>query len=206
MKALIRYKHGTPPHSVMTGTTEELIAEMSNKFEVMEHNGFYFDKKNPRKSPPLRKMFRAPHPPHDYFVIIDADKWQDKLDKTLLPVTEVEADGNRRWGGGAWVIAFVYSNRGNFVVKGYHDEVKDHLEDQRRNGMKFFVNYSMWDGGAHRDWWSTSDSHIRISSPDKSNRFRWVVTKRGEGWNTLAELKFRRMPKRWIPEIDELTR
>lgn len=202
MKVLIRYKHGTPPHSVMTGTDEQLVAALSEKFDVMEHKGFYFDKKNARTSPPFRKMMRAPHPKHDYYMIVDADKWQNKLDKTKLPEEEIAADGRRRWGGGAWVIAFVYSNRGNFVLKGYHYEVENHLKGL---GLRYFVNYSMWCGGQHRDWWQISAKDVRISEPDKYNRFKWTITKRGKDWKTVAEIRFKRLPKRWVPEIDALT-
>lgn len=203
MKALIRYMHGTPPHAVMTGTEEQLVAALSEQFEVMEHNGFYFDKKNPRTSPPLRRMLRAPHPPHDYYIIVDTDKWQNKQNKTKLNETDVPADGRKRWGGGAWVIAFVYSNKGNFVLKGYHHEVESHLTGL---GLRYFVNYTMWSGGQHRDWWQISAKDVRISEPCKHNRFRWTITKRGRDWTTITELKFKRLPKSWVPEIDALTR
>ena len=80
----------------MSGTEERLVAALAEQFDVMEHNGFYFDKKNPRTAPPLRRMLRAPHPPHDYYIIVDADKWQNKLDKTKLPEQEIPADGRKR--------------------------------------------------------------------------------------------------------------
>lgn len=200
MKALVRYKHGTPPHAVMSGTQEELEEALAERFEVMEHNGFYFDKKNPRTAPPLRKLLRAPHPKHDYYMIIDGDKWQNKLDKTKLPETDVPADGKKMWGGGAFVIAFIYSNRGNFVLKGYHNEVQKKLDSM--DGLKYFVNFSMWSGGQHRDWWQVSGKGVYMREPDKSNKFKWKIYRYKD--KVEQTLTFKRLPKRWIPEIEAL--
>jgi len=202
MKALVRYKRGTPPHAVMSGTIEELEAALTEKFEMMEHNEFYFDKKNPLAAPPLRRMMRAPYPPHNYYMMVDADKWQAQLDKTKLPESEVKAEGIRMWGGGAWVIAFVYSNRGNFVLKGYHNEVKKELDSM--NGLKYFVNFSMWFGGTHRDWWQVSGKGVYMREPDKSNKFKWKIYRYKSEDNDRRELTFKRLPKRWIPEIAAL--
>jgi hypothetical protein len=201
MKALVRYKYGTPPHAVMSGTDEELKAALAERFDFMEHNGFYFDKANPLSAPPLRKMFDGPYPKHDYYMILDADKWQNKLDTKKLPETDIKASGEKSFYGGAYVIAFIYSNRGNFVLKGYHNEVQQELDSM--NGLKYFVNFSMWASGTHRDWWQVSGKGIYIREPDKSNKFKWTIYKYQD--KIEQKLTFKRLPKRWIPEIEALT-
>jgi hypothetical protein len=53
---------------------------------------------------------------------------------------EVAPDGKRKWIGGAYIHAFVYSNKGNFLVKGYEREVNEFLKDLKSKGYRYFVN------------------------------------------------------------------
>lgn len=57
---------------------------------------------------------------------------------------EVPASGKNGWAGGAYTMAFVYSNKGNFVVKGFFEEVKNFLKKKKNEGWKYFANYTMF--------------------------------------------------------------
>ena len=93
-------------------------------------------------------------------------------------VTEVKASGISGWSGGAFTIAFVYSNKGNFIVKGYHKEVKDHLLGLISKGYRFFVNLSLrhtpgWQvKTGHRDIWKFWNELLPYESDARKLGFR----------------------------------
>lgn len=138
---------------------------------------------------------------------------------TQYPVIEVPASGKRTWIGGAYTLAFVYSKRGNFLIKGYYDEVKDYV---KKNFTHYFVNYSLRHDkskyGGHRDIWDFWKKEIGIFAPDHDksmskyrNIHKWQVKE--YGYLTPDEEKkmginkpsfeFKRLPKRWIPDFDK---
>ena len=51
--------------------------------------------------------------------------------KEELPVIEVPASGKPEWSGGAWCLVFVYSNKGNFLLKGYSKECGEYIKEQK---------------------------------------------------------------------------
>lgn len=141
------------------------------------------------------------------------------------PVIEVEADGKRGTAGGAYVLAFVYSkHKGNVVVKGYMREVETYIKKNIKT--HYFVNYSLWYLGSHRDIWEFWKDSIGIHEPQRSGKrgekikpenkrfcvkphtdWSWEVSeeeyqKQREEADRQA-LYFKRMPKRWIPEFDK---
>lgn len=141
-----------------------------------------------------------------------------KLGKKIWKdVREIPASGKSNWSGGAYTLAFVYSNKGNFLLKGYFGEIKEYLENLRTKGYRFIVNYSLWHKdewtgkSKHRDIWSVSSKGTYLSEPDpkcrfkKANKFKWILTRYGieEGEKT-KELTFKRLPKKWIPEYDTI--
>jgi len=130
------------------------------------------------------------------------------------PVIDVPASGKRKWSGGAYTLCFVYSKyNGNFVLKGYHEEVREYL---KKNYTHYFCNFSLWYRGFNRDIWDFWKEDISIFEPSRSKRRRKGAREKYEvrpysSWFeddvTTAEkekmsLKFKRLPKRWIPEFD----
>jgi hypothetical protein len=128
-----------------------------------------------------------------------------------LNVIEVPASGKSDWYGGAYCIAFVYSKyKGNFVLKGYVDEVKAYLKN---NYTHYFVNLTLWSSHGFRSIWDFWKDNYHISQPDRRRvkpvrhyknkpEYKWVLKAFYKDDNTA--LKFKRFPKRWIPEFDNL--
>lgn len=114
--------------------------------------------------------------------------------------------------GGAYTLAYVYSNKGNFLVKGYVREVEKYLETLKQKGYKYFVNLSLRHTKSycvqndHRDIWKFyKDDNYSIWQPrrktNKKKWDKWCVYSCNEN-KTIME--FKRMPNRWIPEFDNL--
>jgi len=128
------------------------------------------------------------------------------------PEINIPADGESGMDGGAYCICFVYSKyKGNVVLKGYRREVKKYL---KKNFTHYFCNWSLWYHGQNRDIWDFWKESVGILQPDRSKkrgrRTKWEVYKvdrtkgYGEDERYPKRLFFKRMPKRWIPEFDEL--
>ena len=128
-----------------------------------------------------------------------------------LPEIEIPASGKPKWSGGAWTITFVYSNRGNFVLKGFYKETQDWLEKEKSKGLKYFCNHALY-GGTNwisdktqsRNIWSTYNRCIRIYEPSKSDKKWRVVIYDGPSWNAdrVKEMTFKRLPNKWISEFE----
>lgn len=129
------------------------------------------------------------------------------------PVIDVPADGKSGMWGGAFCLCFVYSkHKGNVVLKGYMREVEKYLE---KNFTHYFCNFSLWSCGRNRDIWRFwKDKSVTIFEPIRGrgmrNRPKFEVVKYdkdkdyGDEGYELARLQFKRLPKRWIPEFDQL--
>ena len=129
-------------------------------------------------------------------------------DKKEYPVIKVLSTGNPVWYGGARTFAFVYSRyAGNFILEGFHKEVEAYL---KKNYTHYFVNYSLWWHGEHRDIWDFWKDNIGIFSPNKKKRDWKIQVRPYSTYQTdkteLAKqtFKFKRLPKRWIPEFNQL--
>jgi len=83
------------------------------------------------------------------------------MKKELTPII-ISSSGERTWLGGAYVLAFVYSKKGNFLVKGYMNEVKEYI---KKTYTHYFVNYSLWHNGEHRNFWSFWKNNVGIFEP-----------------------------------------
>lgn len=135
--------------------------------------------------------------------------------KEWKDVREVEASGKPTWRGGAYTIAFVYSNKGNFIVKGFLKEVEEYLEAQKRKGYKYIVNLSLWSKHPYtgekgfRDIWTSSCNAATIMEPsykDRDKRFRrykWSIYRR-VSYGEPIEINLKRFPNKWIPEFDDI--
>lgn len=148
----------------------------------------------------------------------EAVKHYEKKQKALLnkkyPVIEVPATGKSTWMGGAYVLCFVYSKyKGNFVLKGYSKEVGEYL---KKNYTHYFYYMSYWHQGFSRGHWDFWKETVGIFEPDRKGRRKekkYMVRPYGGSWVEDAPdkdeikkktLKFKRLPKRWIPEFDKL--
>jgi len=134
--------------------------------------------------------------------------------KKDLNVIHIEPSGKKSWSGGAYTIAFVYSkHKGNFIVKGYYDEVKSYI---KKTYTHYFVNYTLWSTNflkqkEFRSIWYFWNEKYHISKPDRRRTkstsyyknnpcYKWVIS----CWDGDFKKEFRRLPKRWINEFDNL--
>ncbi len=144
------------------------------------------------------------------------EKKQRALNNKKYEIIDVPASGKRGWSGGAYCLCFVYSKyKGNFVLRGYMKEIEEYL---KKNHTHYFCNYSLWHQGFNRDIWHFWKKGIGIFKPSirermkpKSKRTKievctysdWVWDKSDETNAEKISFKFKRMPKRWIPEFDK---
>lgn len=143
------------------------------------------------------------------------EKKQRALSNKKYPVIEVAASGKRGMWGGAYTLCFVYSKyNGNFVLKGYSKEVQEYL---KKNYTHYFYNMTLWHRGMHRDIWKFWKEDMGIFEPDRRSKYlkgkaKWKFQVRpytswdddGMKKEEFEPLWFKRMPKRWIPEFDNL--
>jgi len=133
-----------------------------------------------------------------------------KLPKNEYPIIKVPANGHRDWMEGARTMCFVYSkHHGNFILEGYRVEVEEYL---KKNYTKYFCYFSMWSYGISRGSWKFwKDRDVTIMAPSKCRKdWKYKITSYMPRYSYLqdvkikAELRFKRMPNRWIPEFDKL--
>lgn len=134
---------------------------------------------------------------------------QRKKEKAILnkkyPIIDIPASGNKSWMGGAFSLTFVYSKYGgNFILRGYVGDIDNYLE---KNHTHYFCNRVLFGGYNYRNIWSFWKKNVHIFTPDKSFRFRRKKYEVKE-YDYLDKIdnpicfKFKRLPKRWIPEFD----
>lgn len=196
MKTLVLYKYGNRPKAIMAADNEDEIKTFLLANGNVEINSFWVDKTKPANLG-TNLPFLVNGIKYEYYLIVDTEKFQKQISKPKLSETEIPAYGKRNWNGGAWVIVFVYSNKGNFVLKGFMKEVQDELD---KMNIKYFANFSMWSSGKARSWWKVSTKNVYVDEPSKRNKYKWELRK----WldNEKKVLRFKRLPKRWIPEIE----
>lgn len=120
------------------------------------------------------------------------------------PIIDVPASGKSRWYGGGRVLAFVYSkSNGNFILRGFSNEVQEYL---KKNYSHYFYYISFWYSGMSRGYWSFWKDAVSLHPPEKKSRRMNNRNRRFRvrNINTKMELTFKRLPKRWIPEFDNL--
>lgn len=147
------------------------------------------------------------------------EKREKKKQKAILnnkyPIIDVPASGKSEWWGGAFTLCFVYSKyKGNFVLRGYMKEVEEYL---KKNYTHYFYNMSLWYRGFNRDIWGFWKKEIGIFEPNRRSKTKgkdkWKFQVRQyeyiycneEMKDTIEKtLYFKRLPKHWIPEFDNL--
>jgi hypothetical protein len=116
--------------------------------------------------------------------------------------------GKPTWSGGAYVLAFVYSNKGNFILKGYCEEVHEKLKSM--TDLKWFANFTLWNCRQHRSIWYFWKKGVGIFTPqgvdEYQKRRNWEFRRYAElGQRSNGPvLKFKRLPKRWVQEMEKL--
>lgn len=133
--------------------------------------------------------------------------------KNWKNVIEMAASGKPKWDGGAWTIAFVYSNQGNFIVKGYYRELSEYLEKRKKKGLKYFINFTLYSTyrgkSVYRNIWRFYKKDVSILEPYYFKKYgpkvnKWKVIKYKNFSERIYEKEFKRLPKRWIKEFDKL--
>ena len=96
-----------------------------------------------------------------------------------------------------YCVAFVYSKKGNIVVKGYAQEVGDAINKRRWGNCVYYYTY--WYHGCCRGEWSaTPGIFVKKKRIGKRKKFLITVcTYHGD----IVKV-FRRMPKRWLQIYD----
>jgi hypothetical protein len=129
-------------------------------------------------------------------------------DKKKYPIIKVPANGKPDWYEGARTMCFVYSKQGNFILEGYRGEVDSYL---KKNYSHYFCYISMWHHGQSRGHWKFWKDDVGIYEPSKTNReCKWKYrvikydSKSISNRNKKTEIQLKRLPKRWIPEFDNL--
>jgi hypothetical protein len=106
------------------------------------------------------------------------------------------------WGARPWTIYFVYTRHGNFVVKGYSDQVSDYV---KLNFPNSFYRYTYWKDGQSRGSWSTTIKDCYIYGPSEgpyAHKKKYSMTFFKNGKSKI--IYFRRIPHQWIEAIDSL--
>ena len=110
------------------------------------------------------------------------------------------------WENGAFTIAFVYSNQGNFVLKGYNGDIHEYLKNIPN--IKYFARFNFYPNlSGSRGYWETNIDKVYISSPNLNPKKKSFISYpyhfRIRNVHTGKEFKLKRMPNRYIPEIFE---
>lgn len=119
-------------------------------------------------------------------------------------VVEVPADGKKGWHYGAYTFAFVYSKKGNFLIKGYRREVQSYIKENFQS--HYFVNFTLYDREVYRNIWHfwKEDVHIHEANPFFCSRRarpehrKWKFYR----YDDDVFVEFKRLPKRWVPELE----
>jgi len=58
-------------------------------------------------------------------------------------VIEVTPTGNKNWSGGAYTLAYMYSNKGNILFKGYYSDIKELLKKEYSD-RRYFIVFNLY--------------------------------------------------------------
>lgn len=131
-------------------------------------------------------------------------KKEKSVHNKKYPVIQVPPSGKPDWYEGARTLCFVYSkHHGNFILEGYRGEVEEYL---KKNYTHYFCYVSMWSHGESRGLWHFWKKEVHIFAPSrafKERKFRLVKYEKNEN-KRIYEKLFKRLPKHWISEFDNL--
>lgn len=158
--------------------------------------------------------------------LVHVTRGRDDFGRTVAPENDVFV-GDRKKGRDNWyepasepfVIAFLITPSGNWIIRGGSDGVRKYIE---KNFRQYIVQYTWWQDGLSRSHWSGSEGifvkELRGTSPDRlGERYGRSLMCRGErkyfhiSLSTIDGFKpsaliLRRMPKVWLPEYNQASK
>lgn len=105
-----------------------------------------------------------------------------------------------------WAMYFIYAPEGNFILKG--KENKDGLPSLNDYIKKHFpiclYRYTYWENGESRGSWRFSCPRMYVEGPSRRTNRKYEIVAFKELEKGRKVLTFRRIPKKWLPEYNEL--
>lgn len=98
-----------------------------------------------------------------------------------------------------FAIAFVYSDKGNFVVKGMERAVKKHIENHYPNSV---YNMTYWKNGRSRGSWY-SPRRIYIDLKEIAGGKRRYVISIVRDKKLVQKITVRRVPHKWLDAYNQ---
>jgi len=98
----------------------------------------------------------------------------------------------------AFSIAFVYSDKGNFVVKGMSQAVESYIPNYYPNSIYYI---SFWNNGKSRGYWR-STRNIYISLRELAGRYKYSIMIFRDG-KLFQEMNVRRVPHKWLDAFNK---
>lgn len=84
------------------------------------------------------------------------------MDNKNFTVIEVPNSNKTNWFGGAWCLVYVYSTKGNFLLKGYRKECKDYIKSKN---WKCWAVFNLYCNKKHRTIIETFNCSFSIHPP-----------------------------------------
>lgn len=104
------------------------------------------------------------------------------------------------WWLGAWTIAYIYSNKGNYILKGWRGDVLEYIHNLN---IRYFVNFVLYHQGTKRNIWDCSNPNVTIFEPKPFKRGKHTAKYhfRVKNYDADKTFKLKRLPKRYVEEI-----
>lgn len=110
-----------------------------------------------------------------------------------------------------WTTQFLYTKNQNYNLIGYPNDMKKWKENNL-SGQPYIERYDYWKDGKSRGAWQFCNTSIHIkrpspypddsrSLPSFKRHFSFFVSING---HYQLVLKLRQIPKKWIPEYDQI--
>jgi hypothetical protein len=93
----------------------------------------------------------------------------------------------------AFAIAFVYSSKGNFVVKGMYQEVENYI---KQHYPRSIYNLTLWADGKSRNIWY-SNSRVYVSHREIKGHLKYEISVYSNG-KRIHVFSVRRVPHKWL--------
>lgn len=137
-----------------------------------------------------------------------------KNEYKIISVNSVNDDAIR--GADKWIFAFVYSNKGNFILKGFMSDITEFMHLLVSVGYKFFANIVTFNKASEivtfsMNNWIFYKRNIKVIYVKKRvliknnkkffKRSSWKIVNTDTNYLLC---NFKRLPKKWIPEFENL--
>lgn len=138
------------------------------------------------------------------------------MKKTIYPeiiLPNLGAKSFGCFGDKGYLVTFVYSNKGNFVLKGFAGETNIALKRFVEMGYRFYYRYNYFHDGKVRYsnvkfWkdtvWIFTPQPRRSKDGRNVNKFEFRVNSGEYGQPSVLKLALKRLPNKWIPEFQNL--